>query len=189
MSQLELIDDLQLWVSERQGKIPIEVLYLPRPSSDYRGCFPMHFEKHLERLLETKNFVHFFAGKSKAGCYRIDINPELTSKNITLEANCEFLPELEDNMFDGGFADPPYDKRFAKEKYNCKYPNWSKWTKELVRVVKPNGLIGIMQNYPVPRLTGCEWEKLVIIILRIKQFCKVVTIQRKTSTQKGSVAK
>jgi hypothetical protein len=36
-----------------------------------------------------------------------------------------------------------------------------------------------MTNYPVPRLAGCEWEKIVIILLRIKQYPKIVTIQRK----------
>lgn len=170
-----LVDDLQLWISEREGKIPIEVLYLPRPANDYKGCYPMWFEKHLPRLLETNNYVQFFGGKAQTG-FRIDINP-LLQPNMT--ANCEKLEAIDDNYFDGGMADPPYDERFARELYNCDYPQWSKWTHELVRVVKPNGLIGIMNNYPVPRLKGCQWEKIVIILLRIKQFCKVVTIQRK----------
>ena len=63
-SQVELIDDLQLWISEREGKIPIEVMYLPRPANDYKGCYPLHFEKHLPRLLETSRYVHFFGGKA-----------------------------------------------------------------------------------------------------------------------------
>ncbi len=182
--EVQIIDDLQLWISEREGKIPIEVLYLPRPSSDYKGSYPMWFEKHLSRLLETKDYVYFFGGKSITG-YRIDLKPEL---NPELVANVENLSMIKSNSFTGGMADPPYDERFAKEKYNLPYPNWSKWTKELVRIVKPNGLIGIMQNYPVPRLAGCEWEKIVIILLRIKQFCKVVTIQRKNalSTLRGN---
>lgn len=177
MSQqnVNLIDDLQLWVSERDGKIPIEVLYLPRPANDYKGCYPMWFEKHLPRLLETENYVHFFGGKAKTG-FRIDINPQ-TEPNMT--ANVENLEAIDDNYFDGGMADPPYTPEFARDLYNCEYPKWSKWTRELVRVVKPNGLIGIMNNYPVPRITGCDWEKIVIILLRIKQYPKIVTIQRK----------
>lgn len=177
-SQVEgsLLDDLQLFISEREGKIPIEVLYLPRPANDYKGCYPMWFEKHLPRLLETDNYVHFFGGKAKTG-YRIDSNPNV---NPDMVCNVEYLG-IEDNQFDGGMADPPYNEQFSRELYNCEYPEWGKWTKELVRVVKPNGLIGIMQNYPVPQLAGCKWEKLVIIILRIKQFPKIVTIQRKNN--------
>lgn len=168
-------DDLQLFVKEKEGKIPIEVMYLPRPANDYKGCYPMWFEKHLPRLLETNNYVHFFGGKATTG-FRIDIKPELKPD---LVCNVEKLESLEDNSFEGGMGDPPYNKKFAEDLYNCEYPNWSKWTHELVRVVKPNGLIGIMNNYPVPRLKDCDWEKIVIILLRIKQFPKIVTIQRK----------
>src|SRR5690349_13408631 len=170
-----LPDDLQLFIQEREGKIPIEVLYLPRPASDYPGCYPLHFEKHLSRLLETDNYVHFFGGKAKTG-FRIDINEKL---HADYYHNVESLPKIDDNTFEGGMADPPYDERFAKELYNCEYPKWSLWTHELVRIVKPGGLIGIMNNYPVPRLKGCQWEKIVILLLRIKQFPKVITIQRK----------
>ena len=173
--QAELVDDLQLWISEREGKIPIEVLYLPRPANNYAGCYPLHFEKHLPRLLETDNYVHFFGGKATTG-YRIDIKPEL---NPDLVADVQTRLPFPDNYFSGGKADPPYNEEFAKDLYNCDYPQWSKWTHELVRIVKPGGLIGIMNNYPVPRLKGCQWEKIVILLLRIKQFPKVITIQRK----------
>src|SRR5690349_13905322 len=101
---LELPDDLQLWLSEREGKIPIEVLYLPRPASDYKGCYPMWFEKHLPRLLGTENYVHFFGGKATTG-YRIDIRSEVKPNLI---ANVENLPMIESNTFVGGMADPPY---------------------------------------------------------------------------------
>lgn len=175
MSQTELIDDLQLWLSEREGKIPIEVLYLPRPASDYPGCYPLHFEKHLPRLLECTDYVHFFGGKATTG-YRIDRKQELKPNMVCDVQDCG---GIEDNVFQGGMADPPYNEEFARDLYHCEYPKWSEWTHELVRIVKPGGLIGIMNNYPVPRLKGCQWEKIVIILLRIKQFPKVVTIQRK----------
>ena len=135
----------------------------------------MWFEKHLPRLLGTENYVHFFGGKATTG-YRIDIRSEVKPNLI---ANVENLPMIESNTFVGGMADPPYTPEFARDLYNCEYPQWGKWTRELVRIVKPNGLIGIMNNYPVPRLKGCQWEKIVIILLRIKQYPKIVTIQRK----------
>ena len=158
------------------SKIPIAVTsWLPRPASNYPGCYPLGFEKYLKEWLETENYVHFFGGKAKTG-YRIDLKEELKPD---LVGNVEKLVELRDEQFEGGMADPPYDDRFAKEKYNCKYPKWYLWTKELVRVVKVGGLIGIMQNYIVPRLPECAYERIYIIPLRIKQFPKVVTIQRR----------
>ena len=155
-------------------KTELEMLYLPRPATKYRGCYPLHFEKHLPRLLKTDNYIHVFAGESTSGL-RVDLKREVKPDVV---ASAEYLP-FKDEIFDGGMADPPYDERFAKELYNTPYPQWSKWTKELQRVVKKGGTIGIMQNYPVPRMSKCKWKKLVIIILRIKQFCKVVTLQEK----------
>jgi predicted methyltransferase len=134
----------------------------------------MHFERRLPEILETTNFVHFFAGMSVSG-FRIDCN---TSVNPNLVANVENTP-LADSSFDGGMADPPYTAEFAKNLYKTEYPKWAKWTKELVRLVKPGGRIAIMQNYIVPRLPNCDMEEIVIILLRIKQYPKIVTVQRK----------
>jgi ubiquinone/menaquinone biosynthesis C-methylase UbiE len=115
-----------------------------------------------------------FSGSCKSG-HTIDIKKELNPKTI---ANAESLP-FEDNYFEGGFADPPYNKQFAETLYNCNYPKWSKWTNELVRVIRPNGRIGIMQNYIVPRLKDCKVLKVIIILTRIKQYPKIVTLQQK----------
>lgn len=156
------------------GKLKVSTLYLPRPAAKYSGCYPLHFERRLPSILETDSYVHFFAGMSKTG-FRIDVNPDV---HPDLVANVECLG-ISDNSFDGGMADPPYTPEFAKSLYNTSYPIWSKWTKELVRVVKPGGRIGIMQNYIVPRLPGCDMEEIIIILLRIKQYPKIVTVQRK----------
>lgn len=155
--------------------IEIETVWLPRPATKYPGCYPLHFEKRIKDLLGTKDYVHLFSGTATTG-HRVDIKPELKPNTI---ANAEKLP-FEDNSFEGGFADPPYNATFAKDLYDTVYPKWGKWTHELVRVVKPNGKIGIMQNYIVPRLPGCQYEKIYVILLRIKQFPKIVTIQKKT---------
>lgn len=155
-------------------KLRTSILYLPRPAAKYHGCYPMHFERRLPSILETENFVHFFAGMSVSG-FRIDCNPNVYPD---LVANVECLP-LENNSFDGGMADPPYTPEFAQNLYNTPYPSWSKWTKELVRVVRPGKRIAIMQNYIVPRLPGCDMEEIIVILLRIKQYPKIVTVQRK----------
>lgn len=157
------------------GKLKITTLYLPRPAAKYRGCYPMHFERHLPEILETENYVHFFAGLSRTG-YRIDLNKDV---HPDLVANVENLSMLESDSFDGGMADPPYTPEFARNLYDVDYPIWNKWTKELVRLVKPGGRIGIMQNYIVPRLPDCDMEEIIVILLRIKQYPKIVTVQRK----------
>jgi len=151
-----------------------QVWYLPRPSSRYPGCYPLHFEKRISELLDTKDYIHLFSGLAKTG-HTIDIKKELKPKTI---ANAEDLP-FPNNYFEGGFADPPYNKDFATKLYDCKYPKWNKWTKELVRVVKPYGKIGIMQNYIIPRLENCVMIEIIIILGRIKQYTKIVTIQQK----------
>lgn len=154
--------------------LKVSTLYLPRPAAKYPGCYPMHFERRLPAILETTNYVHFFAGKSTTG-YRIDTNPDVCPD---LVANVEALM-LPDNSFDAGMADPPYTPEFSKNLYNTPYPSWKKWTGELVRLVRPGGRIAIMQNYIVPRLPGCTMEEIIVILLRIKQYPKIVTVQRK----------
>jgi|SRR3989304_9335481 len=150
------------------------IMYLPRPASKYPGCYPKYFEKHLPRILETTDYVHFFAGLSETG-FRIDIKPE-TKPGLICDVHC--VP-LQSNSFNGGMADPPYTPEFADKLYNVEYPKWSVWTSELVRLVKPGGRIGIMHNYIVPRLIQCDLEEIIVILLRIKQYPKIVTIQRK----------
>lgn len=149
-------------------------MYLPRPATKYPGCYPKYFERHLPEILGTENFVHFFAGTSKLG-FRIDTNPEV-NPDLLCDVHKVNLP---DNYFDAGMADPPYTKEFAENLYGCEYPRWSEWTKELSRLVKPKGLIGVMQNYIVPRIAGCNFEEIIVILLRIKQYPKIVTVQRK----------
>ena len=156
------------------GKLKTSILYLPRPAAKYAGCYPMHFESRLPEILETYNYVHFFAGKSVSG-FRIDCNPAV---NPDMVANVESTG-LDACSFDGGMADPPYTPEFARTLYNTDYPSWSKWTNELVRLVRPGRRIAVMQNYIVPRLPGCTMEEIIVILLRIKQYPKIVTVQRK----------
>ena len=162
-------------IEEVKKKVKLSVHWLPRPASKYHGSYPLGFENLIVDKLGTKNIIHFFCGSSKLG-YCIDINPDVKPD---LVANVENLKQIPDNTFEAGLADPPYTKKFARDLYNCEYPQWSKWTKELVRIVKPNGLIGIMQNYICPLIPNCQYEKIYFIPTRIKQFPKIVSIYRK----------
>lgn len=155
--------------------IPLKVIWLPRPAAKYKGCYPLGFEKMIPEILKTNNFVHLFSGMAKTG-FRIDIKEELEPD---LVADVHDLSCISDCNFDGGMADPPYTPEFAKTLYQTPYPKWSTWTKEIVRIVKVGGRIGIMQNYIVPRLPNCEYELILVILTRIKQFPKIVTVQKK----------
>lgn len=150
------------------------LMYLPRPATKYPGCYPLHFEKRLREILETDNYLHLFAGMATTGL-RVDINKSV-SPNII--ADVHKLP-FADNSFDGAMADPPYTPEFARDLYDCEYPRWSDWTNEIVRAVRPGKRIAIMQNYVVPRLKGCDMEEIIVVLLRVKQYPKIVTIQRK----------
>lgn len=156
------------------GKLKTSVIYLPRPAAKYHGCYPAHFEKRLPSILETEKYVHFFAGLSVTG-FRIDCNP---STRPDMVANVEKTP-IASETFEGGMADPPYTPEFAEKLYGTPYPRWSMWTQELVRVVKIGGRIAIMQNYIVPRLPKCRMEEIIVILTRIKQYPKIVTVQRR----------
>jgi hypothetical protein len=112
--------------------------------------------------------------------FRIDCNPSL-NPDLVADVNNTGLPS---ESFNGGMADPPYTPEFAQKLYGTAYPEWGKWTKELVRIVKPGGRIAIMHNYIIPRLAGCEMEEIIVILLRIKQYPKIVTIQRKLKSQR-----
>jgi len=156
------------------GKLKTSVLYLPRPAKKYPGCYPLWFERKLPDILETNNYLHLFGGMADTGI-KIDISPDV---NPHVVADVHSLP-FPTNHFPGAMADPPYSKEFAKNLYNTEYPEWSVWTREMVRCTTPGGRIGIMHNYIVPRLIDCDMEEIIVILTRIKQYPKIVTIQRK----------
>lgn len=154
--------------------IELKTIWLPRPAHDYPGAYPRGFENMIQDILDTTDYVHFFAGKAKTG-YRIDCNPGVCPD---LVADVHDLHMIPDGHFQAGIADPPYTEEFARDLYGTKYPTWSKWSRELARVVRPGGKIAVMHNYIVPKIPGCEYEKIIVILTRIKQYPKIVTVQR-----------
>lgn len=158
------------------SKLQTDVWYLPRPATDYPGCYPQWFERRIPEILqiENDNFIHLFAGKTTSG-FKVDVNSSVAPD---LVSDVHGLP-LESEMFDGAMADPPYTPEFAETLYGTEYPKWGMWTKEMARVVKPGKLIAVMHNYIVPQIAGCKMERIIVILTRIKQYPKIVTIQRK----------
>ena len=144
---------------------------LPRPAWKYPGAYPLGFEKYIPKMIQTNDFVHLFSGLSKTG-HRVDISPDTNPDTL---ADCHDLP-FEDESFMGAMADPIYEQKFADTIYKQALPKWSVWTKELVRVVKKGGLIGIMHNYEVNRLAGTQYEAVYYFANRPKHFPRVVTV-------------
>ena len=152
---------------------------LPRPAHKYQGAYPLGFEQRIHKIIQTKDYIHLFSGKSKTG-YRIDIKNDIDVKPDCV-ADCYQLP-FKDESFSGGMADPIYTQEFADNLYKQPLPKWNQWTKELVRVVKTGGLIGIMQNYEVNRLQGCQYWDVHYIANRPKHYPRIITVFVKTTT-------
>ena len=154
-----------------------QILSRPRPAHKYEGAYPLGFEKLIPKIIQTKDFIHLFAGMSKTGL-RIDIKNNV---NADCLADCKALP-FKDESFSGAMCDPIYNKDFADNLYKQKYPKWGEWTKEIVRVVKTGGLIGIMNNYEVNRLTGCQYWDIWYLGNRPKHYPRIVTVFVKTKS-------
>lgn len=90
--------------------------HLPRPSSDYPGCYPKYFEKRFLKFaqIESKRVLHLFSGKSKMG-FRVDLKLE---NKPDVVADCHNLPFRDNLDFDAVLADPPYDNEYAERLYS-----------------------------------------------------------------------
>jgi len=151
---------------------------LPRPAHKYEGAYPLGFEKYIAKTIlqvPPNDFIHLFSGMAKTG-HRVDSKTDVNADTV---ADCRHLP-FPDNYFNGGMADPMYEKKFADNLYKMEYPKWSEWTRELVRVVKKWHLIAIMNNYEVNRLVGCQYVEAHYFANRPKHFPRVVTVFVKT---------
>ena len=151
--------------------LKIYIWYLPKPESRYRGAFPLHFTKWFTKLVGTDEFINLFSGGSKFG-FKVDMKIE---NKPDIVADIHNLP-FRDKVFANSIADPPYSDAFAKELYNTPPLKSTQWVKEMVRVTKAGGLVCIMHNYPMAQPKNCKYECIVVILQRIKQYCKVVTV-------------
>jgi 16S rRNA G966 N2-methylase RsmD len=139
--------------------------YLPRPKPDhYKGGMPLYAEEWLmdlaATLLEKQRddlcILNVFCGMNKYG-YRVDLNPEVKPDllcDIHKLGDCEERIKLDLGstfMFDVVFADPPYSDEETDKLYSDKLPklNYSKWTKECDKFLKPGGLL-IVYHKQVP---------------------------------------
>jgi len=121
----------------------IKMVYLTQPPKKY--TFEQPKVKHYVETWCKGNVLNLFAGKTKLnlfGCneIRVDISNEF-EPTVCMDAY-EYVKSCEDNTFDTVILDPPYNIRKAREKYGERWiGSFTKIKNELVRIVKPNGIV------------------------------------------------
>lgn len=134
---------------------------LPRPSSTYRGSFPLHFETKLSKLLGLKDklILQPFGGVAKLGI-RVDLKKDVKPDVI---ADAHHLP-FKDSTFDCVILDPPYSDEYSKELFQISQKLKMKdYIKEAIRVLKENGFLVFYHIYPIPCPHGCRWYARILL--------------------------
>lgn len=98
------------------------------------------------RCDDPSKVLHLCSGSVLTGV-RVDIRPE---RKPDIIADCRNVP-LPDESFDFILADPPYSEEYAKNLYGTgdDYPLPGQIVKEAERLLRPDGLLGIM-HFQVP---------------------------------------
>lgn len=100
--------------------------------------------------------LHWFSGTVPAepGIVTVDgnpgVNPDVLCEGVTLP--------FDDGHFASSFADPPYSPSDAK-RYGMKYPPARSVLRELARVTKAGGKIGLLHEFlPVVKGSGAKFD-------------------------------
>lgn len=157
--------------------IPRELWYLPRPrrANKYKGGFPAHFEKKLFELYPSEKILQPFGGMAEYGV-RVDIKPEVEPDYVGDAHNLEMF---EDNTFDFVLCDPPYSTDLSGRLYSTGKISWKDYTSEAVRVAKVGGYIGLYHWLMNPRPQGTKYDRIIVIITRIKHFARICCVFQK----------
>ena len=164
---------------------------LPRPKPDkYKGGMPLYCEEWLIELAKdilernTDSILNVFCGMNKYG-YRVDLNPEVAPD---LVCDIHKLSSFLDIKFDIIIADPPYSDEETQKLYGAHLPklNYSKWTKECDKLLKPGGLLIVYHKYMVPNPDPEKYKlaKRVFIGTRVWHLPRVATYFKKDKNAK-----
>jgi tRNA G10 N-methylase Trm11 len=127
-----------------------------------------------KKFVGFDNYLHVFSGKAETG-FKVDLKIE---NKPDVVADCHHLP-FRDNIFDGVLADPPYSNDYAKDLYQTPKLHYKKYSSELARVTKPNGIIAIYHIMTLPRPNKCKYLGLIAIIIGMFHKPRVVSIFEK----------
>lgn len=97
-------------------------------------------------VTDPSKVLHLCSGSVITGV-RVDIRPE---RKPDIVADCRKVP-LPDGSFDFILADPPYSEDYARQLYGTgdNYPLPGQIVKEACRLLRPDGLFGLM-HFQVP---------------------------------------
>jgi len=156
--------------------VPRELWYLPRPRkvNRYTGGFPLHFEKKLFALYPVKDILQPFGGMAEYGV-RVDTNLEV---NPDIIGDAHNLP-FPDNSFDFVLCDPPYSTDLSGRLYGTGAIKESKYISEAVRVARTGEYIGLYHWRMMPRPKGTTYDRIIVIITRIKHFARICCVFKK----------
>jgi len=126
-----------------------------RPTEKYYGAFPKSFWRRAKMLLKSDGLMlHWFSGtvRSELGIVTVDgnkdVDPDYCVQGVSLPFEC--------GHFDSAFADPPYSVLDAK-RYGFKYPPARSVLREMARVTKSGGYIGLLHEFlPVVKGSGAK---------------------------------
>ena len=138
--------------------------FLPRPKPDhYKGGMPLYCEKWLIDLaanmlgMDDIKILNVFCGMNEFGVC-VDLNPEVEPHIV---ADIHKLSEhLHPRLFDVILADPPYSDEETDKLYGKHLPklNYSVWTKECDKFLRPGGLFIVYHKFVVPNPDPEKYE-------------------------------
>jgi SAM-dependent methyltransferase len=152
-----------------------ELWYLPRPNgTKYRGSFPLHFEKRLFGMYHPASILQPFGGKAEYGVC-CDLNLEVSPDVLCDAHNLPF----KDNSFDFVLCDPPYSTDLSGKLYKTGEVRDKQYIGEAFRVCKVGGHIGLYHWVMQPRPKGTRYDRVIVIITRIRHHARFCCIFQK----------
>jgi SAM-dependent methyltransferase len=133
----------------------------------YPGGYPNGFLERCraERIWGARR-LHVCSGSVEDGV-TVDLSPSPKGKanaRPTIVAEATRLP-FKDAAFDVVLADPPYSDDMASGLYGVALVSAPKLLAECARVVRPGGLVGILDWRVWPPPTSLKWKALIAIAM------------------------
>lgn len=136
--------------SRRRGKEPRGPAVWNTHEVVVFGQYPKGFVRWAARFMGVAegDIAHICAGALSPESGRITVDNRLKVRPAVV-ADGRQLP-FSDNCFEAVLIDPPYTALYSRDLYNGTYPRPSHLLREASRVVKPNGLVGML-HFLIPR--------------------------------------